>query len=613
MPERILIASLFLFLSQILSADQQVIDHQISFENRKNQYVEVRLTIPVPSSPVDLAMPNWTPGSYLIREYAAHVEKLQARGQSGNTLAVSKIEKNRWRIEAADEKQVEVSYSVWAGELAVNAAWVEADFAMLNGAAIFLYNENTRRLPQRVHIKLPESWRSAHVALPQEEPGGVFIARDFDELVDSPILLGNTTSYPFTVDRQEYVLINQGDAALWDGAKAAADVQKLVEAVQSFWQTNPLERAYLFMNIIANAHGGLEHDHSTVMLSSPWQMRFRSDYIRWLSLVAHEFFHVWNVRRLRPQALSQYEYDREIYTRELWVAEGLSSYYDNLLLFRSGLITVDDYLGLLADEILKYETAPGRRVRSAEQASFDAWIKYYKQDANSVNTDVSYYRRGSLIGFVADQKIRRATDQEFSLDDIMRDMYRQYGPNSKNSGGFPPRSFEAAIEQRAGKAVSQEIETLLTTVSDPDVDAALDYYGLLLERSPARRAAEAADGLVPTDFGVVWNTAQALLLVDTVMHGSSGAEAGVLPGDELLAINGHRVDRFNIQDRMLRLHPDEQVELLLVRNAKVLTLPVKVQHAIATKYRINIKPDIDRREKERMEEWLGLPLTFRKN
>jgi len=613
MPGRILTALLVLLFNTGLFADPQVINHQISFENRRNQYADVRLTLPVQSSSVDLVMPNWTPGSYLIREYAAHVESLQARGHSGKALQVTKIEKNQWRIATAGEQQIDVSYAVWSGELAANAAWIENDFAILNGAALFLYNENIRHLPQRLSIVLPDSWRNAHVALPQAKPGDEYLARDFDELIDSPILLGNTTNYPFALDGQEYELISQGDGRLWDMGKAADDLEKLVKSVQSFWQVNPLERKYLFMNIIAPGQGGLEHDYSTFVLSSPWQMRFRGDYIRWLSLLAHEFFHVWNVRRLRPQAFSKYEYNQETYSRELWLVEGLSSYYDNLLLFRSGLITVDEYLALLSDEILKYESAPGRKVRSAEQSSFDAWIKHYKPDANTINSDVSYYRRGSLIGFVADQKIRQATGGEFSLDDVMRELYRQYGVGSENPGGFPPRAFESLIEQLAGKKISQEIEDLLTSVSDPDVDSVLEFYGLQLDRQPGRQAAEAAGGPIPTDFGAVWNTTQPMLLIESVIRGSTGAEAGLLPGDELLAINNHRVDRFNIQDRLLRLQPGEEVELLLARNARVLTLPVKMQHAMPDKYRIGIKPDIGNREKKRMQEWLGLRLIFKPN
>lgn len=614
MSGRIRAAWLSVLASTALHAEQLIVDHQLSFENRKNQYVEVNLSMPVDSPVVELRMPNWTPGSYLIREYAANVEGMQARGASGAELALTKIAKNHWRVEATGEKQIEVSYSVWAGELAVNAAWVESGFAMLNGASVFLYSEHTRSMPQHLTVRLPESWSTVYIALPGLESADRFVARDFDELVDSPILAGNSTSYPFTVDGQEYSLVNQGDQTFWDSAQAAADLQRIVRSVQQFWQDNPLERAYLFMNVISAGSGGLEHDHSTVLLSSPWQMRSRGDYIRWLGLASHEFFHVWNVRRMRPQALSEYEYDREAYTRELWLAEGLTSYYDNLLLFRSGLITVDEYLGLLADEILKFETSPGRKVRSAEEASFDSWIKHYKPDANSINSDVSYYRRGALIGFVADQRIRQATNDKLSLDDIMRDMYRLYGPDAGDSpGGYPPRAFEALIEQRAGERVSREIHSLLTSVDDPDVDSALDYYGLLLEREPTKRIAEATGTPVPTDFGLVWNTTQPALLVESVIRGGSGAEAGVLPGDELLAINSHRVDRFNIQDRMLRLQPDEVVELLLVRNARVLTLPVRVQNAVPEKYRVNVQPDINRRDKQRMEDWLGLQLSFRRN
>ena len=616
MPGRGLTALCLMLVSVALQAQQAKVEHQLRFDDRKNQYVNVRLSLPVQGDQTELSMPNWTPGSYLIQDYAAQLERMRAQGQSGKELAIQKVAKNRWVVETRGESFIDVEYSVWAGELAVNSAWVESDFALLNGAGVFLYNETTRSLPQVLRVALPESWRDAHVALPVYDVAHAFLAKDFDELVDSPLLLGNTASYPFEVEGNAYLLVNQGDDSLWDGQRAAADISRVVGAMQAFWKTNPLEREYLFLNVISVGSGGLEHDYSTVMLSSPWQMRNRDDYIRWLSLVSHEFFHVWNVRRLRPQALSRYDYDSETYTRELWLAEGLSSYYDNLLLFRSGLITVDEYMDLLAAEIHKYELSPGRKVRSAEQASFDAWIKHYKPDANSINSDISYYRKGSLVGFVADTAIRKASNQEYSLDDIMREMYRLYGPQgvqSNDSKGYPPRAFEALVEQRAGTDVGQEISRLLTTVEDPDVDAALDYYGLRLERTSTRKAAEATGSPVPADFGLTWAAGEPLLIVESVVRGGAGATAGVLPGDELLAINAQRVDRMNIQDRMLRMQPGESADLLLARKGRVLTLPVVVQEAIPDKYRITIKPNISKREKFRMSEWLGVELTFIRN
>lgn len=613
MLKRFRITLMSLLASASLQAQQEFVEHQLSFEHRANQYASVRLSFAVQRETVDLAMPSWTPGSYLIRDFAAQVEDLQVQGRSGNALPVSKIEKHRWRIETAGEDWIEVQYRVWAGELEVQTSWVENDFALLNGAGLFLYNEATRHLPQRLRLVLPETWRNSHVALPSFDPDGVFLAKNFDELVDSPILLGNTTRYPFEVDGHSYSLINLGDTSLWDGEMASADISRIVRSMQDFWKTNPLQREYLFMNVIANRSGGLEHDHSTVIMSSPWQMRNREDYVRWLSLVAHEFFHVWNVRRLRPQALSEYQYDSEAYTRELWLAEGLTSYYDNLLSFRSGVLTVEELMVLLADEIRQYEQSPGRKVRTAEEASFDAWIKLYKPDANSINSDISYYRKGSLIGLVADAAIRKATNQKYSLDDIMREMYRLYGPAGTSSRGYPPRAFETLIEEVAGLEIAQEIENLLTTVTDPDIDAALDFYGLSLERAPSRRAAEASGSPLPTDFGLVWSTDDPLLIVETVVRGGSGSSAGVLPGDELIAINGQRVNRLNILDRMLRMQPGENADLLLVRNGRVLTLAAQAQHAIPDKYQIVIKPDINKREKDRMENWLGVPLTFQRN
>jgi len=616
MPRKLLAALLCWLLSTTLQAQSPAVEHHLSFDHRRNQYVDVRLILPVQAEMVSLAMPNWTPGSYLIRDFAAHVESLQARSGTGKLLPVEKTEKNRWSVNAKGEQRIEVTYSVWAGELAVNTAWVESEFAMLNGAAIFLYSEDSRNLPQELVVELPAAWQNVHVALPRLGEPHRYRAGTYDELIDSPILLGNTRSYPVEVESRQYVLVNQGDDALWDGTKAANDLGKMVRTVQSFWEVNPLQREYLFLNVLANGSGGLEHDYSTVLLSTPWQMRSRYDYIRWLALATHEFFHVWNVRRLRPQSLAHYDYDRESYTRELWFAEGVSSYYDNLLLFRSGLITVDEYMGLLAEEILKYELSPGRKVRSAELASFDTWIKHYKPDANSINSDTSYYRKGSLIGFVVDAAIRKATKEDRSLDDLMREMYRLYGPakgQSQGATGYPPGAFQSLLEQWTSPELAAHLESLLTTVTDPDVDAALGYYGLRLERDPSRQAAEAAGAPVPADFGLIWSGTDPLLVVEVVVRGGSAAEAGVLPGDEVLAINSQRVDRLNIQDRMLRLQPGETAELLLARKGRVLRLPVQVQNAIPDKYRITIKPNISSREKQRMEEWLGLELKFIRN
>jgi predicted metalloprotease with PDZ domain len=591
-------------------AQSHRIDHQIGLSNRKNQYVSVSSRIPVNSEELELILPVWTPGPYLIRDFSAHVENFRARGKGGVVLPVRKTAKNRWLVTSGDEQEVVVEYSVWAGELAVNASWVEKDFAILNGASVFMYSESSRSWPQAVKIDLPVEWEHAYSAMLQLQGGSGFLAQDYDDLVDSPLLLGNGIEYPFKVSDQDYVLINQGESSLWDGERSSKDLSVIVETVQKFWEVNPFDRPYYFMNIIAQGSGGLEHDNSTVLLTGSWQMRYREDYVRWLALATHEFFHSWNVRRLRPAALSQYDYQQEVYTRELWIAEGLTSYYDNLLLLRSGLITVDEFFTLLAREFHKVETTPGRLVRSAELASFDTWIKHYKPDANSVNSVVSYYGKGAMIGFVTDAAIRRNSKNKQSLDTLMREMYLRYGPDGTEGVGYPPGAFQNLVQSLSSVEIRNEVDELLSSTSDPDIDSALKWYGLQLDRAPAKSAADASGGLAPAGFGVVWNKDSEDLAIEAVLSGSSGAQAGILPGDELLAINGFRVTKDNISDRMLRLLVGENTKLLLVRHEKLLSLTVTLQDAVPDKYQISIRPDISSRQKERMTAWLGIKLHF---
>jgi predicted metalloprotease with PDZ domain len=592
------------------AADEQPTRHELSFPQRQNQYVHVTASWPVSAEHVELSMPSWTPGSYLIRDFAGHVEALQAQDAEGRPRAVQKLAKNRWRIDAAGASRVTVSYRVWAGELNVATSWVEADGALLNGAGIFLYSEASRGQPQEVILQLPSDWPDVETALLAGGATQTYRARNYDALIDNPILLGRLDRYPFEVAGQSYALVLPEGNPLWDGERARDDVARIVRAQQAFWGVNPFEREYLFINLFKGPFGGLEHNHSTVMMCDPWQMTGRADYIKWLGLVSHEFFHSWNVRRLRPAALARYDYDQEMYTRELWLAEGLSSYYDDLLLFRAELLSVGEYLDLLAQEIRNYEVAPGRQVRSAEHASFDTWIKQYQPDENSINSTVSYYRKGALIGFVTDTEIRRQTDNRASLDTVMRDLYSEFGPASTGHGGYPPGAFEERVEHVAGAVTRRFVEDLLRSTDDPDVDAALDWYGLGLDRAPGRTSAEAAGTPVPAGLGVVWNAAGEHLLAEQVILGHAGASAGMLPGDELLAIDGFRVTTTDYAGRIQRLRPGQRVQLTLARQQRLLDLTVEVQAAIPDRYAVVIGDKPKRAEQRRLEAWLGRPLQF---
>jgi len=590
-----------------MAAGRGEVSHTLSFPHKNNQFVHVESQFSVAPGPVDIFLPSWSPGSYLIRDFAGNLERFQATDSAGNRIPVTKIAKNQWQVDAAGVNEITLAYDIWAGQINVAESWIESGMALLNGAGIFTYTESTRDLPQNLEIRLPGGWSTVHTALARIPGSSGFRAVDYDELVDSPILLGNSVEYAFDVKGHPYALVLSEQSRLWDGQTSADDIAKIVEVQQDFWGVNPFDRKFLFMNLFMGEFSGLEHDHSTVMMCSPWQMRGREDYIKWLGLVSHEFFHSWNVRRMRPRALARYDYQKEVYTRELWLAEGLSSYYDNLMLFRAGLIDVADYFNLLAQEINQYETTPGREVRSAELASFDTWIKQYKPDNNKLHSTVSYYRKGALIGFVADTEIRRSTDNRSSLDSVMRAMYLQYGPGGQSPDGYPPGAFEAIVQSIAGPEVRRVVEQMLKTTDDPDVDRALDWYGLALKREPA----PAAELQAPGGLGIVWKVSGSSLLAEYVLLGYPGAAAGVLPEDELLAIDGLRVTTGDYMTYLLKLQPGESVDLTLVRHGQLLTLPVTVGAEIPAGYAIVTKAGMNRQERKRLESWLGTDLKFR--
>src|SRR5690606_26698048 len=314
---------------------------------------------------------------------------------------VRKSKKNRWEIQTGGARSIRFSYRLYCREMSVRSNWVESDFAILVGAATFM----TRAEPggalidsqHYVRLELPENWAASHSALPVVDEA--YLAEDFDELVDSPILAGNLAQYDFEVDGVPHSLVNLGEGGVWDGPKSAADVETITRAEIDFWGVTPYKN-YSFLNAITESGGGLEHKNSTLVMANRWATSTRDNYLKWLYLISHEFFHAWNVKRLRPVELGPFDYETEVYTTGLWVAEGLTSYYDPLIVRRAGLSTTEEYLKELSREIAALETAPGRLTQALSDSSFDAWIKYYKRNENTNNSVVNYYGKGAQAGLL---------------------------------------------------------------------------------------------------------------------------------------------------------------------------------------------------------------------
>lgn len=580
-----------------------VVHHQLSFPELRQQYIQVTAEFPADGEQTLLILPSWTPGAYRIRDYAADIDQLRATNGQGRRLTARKVAKDAWRVDTGGLQQFSVTYRVHAAELNPATSYASAEFVLINGPSVFLYSQGSRQLPQQVSIRVPDGLGRAMSPLPQSAE--TFIADDYDQLLDNPVVIAEADITEFSVDGHDYIVAHVGDTSLWDTRAAAADLRDLVAATNAFWGEVPLERPYWFFNLLVERGGGLEHNHGTVMMASRWQMRSRADYIQWLSLAAHEYFHAWNVRRLRPEGLEHYDYRREQYTPDLWLAEGLTSYYDDLLLSRAGVIEPAEYLDRLARQIHSLELTPGRARLSLRQASRDAWIRQYQPDANAINSTVSYYIKGAVLGFALDARLRQVGRGDVTLDQVLRALYdapggRVYGEDS----------FLAQVNALADAETAAWLDGLLDTPADPDIDSALDWFGLALNRRPGTTGETDADLPRPGGLGINWDSDNARLVVAAVVDGYSAARAGVLPGDELLAINNERVTRASFEDRKRRLREGEWVELLLSRHGRIQHLSLQLGAERPTHYEIGLQEGFGRRELRRMGDWLGQELAL---
>ena len=574
------------------------VSYTVRFPAPATHYAEIEAEVPADGlGAVELMMAAWTPGSYLIREYARHVEAVRAATPAGEPLAVAKSSKNRWRIETGGADRVTVTYRVYCREMSVRTNWIEADFAMLNGAPTFLTPVATAPRPHDVRIELPPAWSESVTALPPA-PGGrphSYRAADFDTLVDAPILAGNPTTYPFTVDGTPHALVNIGEGGVWDGPTAAADIERIVREQHRTWGFFPYQR-YLFLNMLVEAGGGLEHKDSTLLMTSRWTTRDRRRYLRWLGTVSHELFHAWNVKQLRPAALGPFDYEREAFTPALWMVEGLTSYYGPLAVHRAGVSTREEFLEALSALIEALQTTPGRLVQPVADASYDAWIKYYRPNENSPNTTISYYTKGAVIGFLLDARVREATGGRRSLDDVLKAAYGLYS----GEHGFRPGEFEAVASEVAGIDLGDWFDRAVRSTDELDYGPALAWYGLEF----ASDAREGGDAPAPAWLGLDTRADRGRLLVAGVRRGTPGYEAGFNVGDEILAIGDYRVGPEGWRQRLDLYRAGDAVTVLVARRERLMRLDARFGDAPPAGWRLRPVESPSPAQKDRLDAWL---------
>jgi predicted metalloprotease with PDZ domain len=542
-------------------------------------YFEVAISLAdAGSSPVDLVMPIWTPGSYLVREFSRNVQEFSARDESGNALRWEKTRKNVWRVYPVQPGGVTASYRVYAFESSVRTSLLDDSHAFVNPATVFMYVDGRLASPYLVRIEAPPGWERVSTAL-ETAPGepGEFIAPDFDTLVDSPIEIGRQREYGFFLDGVPHIVSIYGEGNE-DPERLCADLQRLGAEAAAVTGEIPYSRYVFLISLLSEGGGGLEHADSTALHVNRWGFRPETGYRKFLNLAAHELFHAWNVKRIRPAALGPFDYGNENYTRLLWFCEGLTEYYADQLMRRAGFVTSKEYLEELSRTIKAVQETPGRLVESLAEASFDAWIKFYRQDPHSQNATISYYTKGGLVGMILDLELRHR-NAAASLDTVMRFLYTEYYKNSQR--GFTEAELREAFEQVAGGSLAEIFDGYIYGTAELDFERYLGYAGLKFEPVPAPEG-----GSIPGYLGIAAQTVDGRLLVAGVPSGSPAWHAGLSVGDEIVALNDFRASQDMLPARIEEAGPEARLEFLISRNGLIRRITVVTGSKPLNEYRL---------------------------
>ncbi len=573
-----------------------VIHYQVAMPQPETHLFEVTLhLVGYPFPTVDLKFPVWTPGSYLVREYSKHLQDFTAFANN-QPLNWRKISKNHWHIEIGKVSNVTIKYRIFANELTVRTNHLDTTHGYFNGAALFFRLPGFDKQPIHVTIVPPRAeWQVTTALALVPGKANTFYADDFDTLVDSPFEIGYHQLYHFEVLGKPHELAIWGRGNV-QAQQMIADIKKIVEVEAQMFGGLPYERYVFLLHLFAQAYGGLEHKNSCSLIYHRFGFRDKDKYDRFIQLVAHEFFHLWNVKRIRPKELEVFDYDQENYTSCLWFCEGTTSYYDLLIPLRAGIYDARSFLNNWGKEITKYLTTPGRKVQPLSESSFDAWIKLYRQEANSNNSQISYYIKGEMVSLLLDLLIRSRHDNKRSLDDVMVKMWQQFG---KDEIGYTSEQLQEVIESVAGVDLSDFCKRYLDSTEELPFNQYLEPFGLQL----------VADTQEEPHLGVKVSSEHGREVIKFVEAGSPAQLAGINAGDELLAIDGIKVTANQLSDRLKDYQPNDTIEIAVFHKDELRIYPVKLNLPRANKYQVQLVENPSTTQKQNFAGWTSTPLT----
>jgi predicted metalloprotease with PDZ domain len=563
--------------------------YRVTVLSRHAHLFAITLTIAKPAANQIVSLPVWIPGSYLVREFSKNLQELQAH-QGRQALGITQLDKCTWQVQCLPNQTLALTYQVYAFDNSVRTAWLDAQRGFFNGTSLCLRVHGQEDSPHKLTLdaeEVPTDWQAATSLLPHKVNArgfGTYLAASYDELVDAPVELGAFWSGSFTAGGVAHRFVVAGASASFDGKRLLADTQAICEAEMSFWHGHPTgskrsakqappHSHYLFMlNAVDNSYGGLEHRHSTALickradlprLGQSKTLGATDGYTSLLGLISHEYFHTWNVKRLRPAEFTRYDYTQENYTDLLWFFEGFTSYFDDLLLRRAGVVDDNTYLTLLCKTINAVLQTPGRQVQTVAQASLDAWVKYYRQDENTANATISYYTKGSLVALCLDLSLRQSG--KASLDAVMRALWQrcQGGPMTQDD-------VLAVVAELSGKPLAAQLAHWVHSTADLPLKALLTQHGV----DYIEEAAPLADqlGIKVTESGGI--------RIKSVLRNSAAEQAGLAAGDEWIGIEVRQDKRVTgwrlskLDELPLYLGKAPAFKALVARDQRLMTLQV---------------------------------------
>jgi predicted metalloprotease with PDZ domain len=567
--------------------------YKIDFSQKEQKYVHIEMNIDLTGyRPADLVlmMPVWSPGSYLIREYSRHLDCFQSDNNK-----FDKISKNQWRLDLRDSKNVIVRYRLYCNELTVRTNYVDDLHSLLVSPATFLVPCDKAICNYfEVEVNLPQGWDKISTGLnPVQGTTNKFFSENLDDFLDCPIEAGNYKTYSFEAFGKPHnvAVIGPGN---YNGETLAADMKRVVEETGKVIGDIPYDHYTFIVHLTTSTTGGIEHKNSSVLHFNRWDLQNPEKYKRiWLSLVSHEYFHLWNIKRIKPVELADFDYNNENYTTMLWFAEGFTSYFDDILLRRAGIYSETEYLTVLSYVIERLLNVPGRFYQNMEDASFDAWIKFYRKHENLNNQGISYYIKGAHLAWALDFEIRKRTGGSKTLDDLMKMLWQDYCKDEKS--GYTREIVVSHAEKLAGN-LQDFFKEFLEQTTEINYDKYLEYAGLRL------KITDLGDSTVNLEL----SEANGQLICTTVKDKGAGYYAGVMPGDEIIALDGYRVNQLTFNKRIRFSKVGSKMKLLLSRDERLLEREITIAPSKADSIKIEKIANPTPEQIEFYNKWIGI-------